>query len=322
MRRREFIGLVGGAALAWPLAVRAQQAGKIYKIAFLYPGSSSVGIPTLIEELRRLGWIEGKNIVLEQQYANNRPDRLPALASELAQRKVDVVVAGTTLAVLAMKQATSTIPVVMSGSADALASGLIASLARPGGNVTGMTVMTPETAGKRVELLREAIPSLHRLAIFGHFSYPAAVSERDAVEAAALALGLDTVQVDLQRAEEIPAAIEPLAGRVDAIYIQDGPLTTDNRVLINKSALVARLPTMHTFRHALDGGGLLSYGPNIPDLYRRAAQFTDKILRGASPTDIPVEQPTKFDFVINLQTAKALGLTIPDRLLALAEVIE
>ena len=323
MRRREFITLVGGVALIRPLAVRAQQAGKIYKIGFLYAGSSSLGLPALIEGLRQLGWIEGKNVALEQRYADNQPDRLPGLASELVQGKVDVVVASATPATLAMKQATSTIPIVMTGSADALGSGLVASLARPGGNVTGISLMTPDTASKRVELLREAIPGLRRLAYFGDFADPASASQRDAAKATARALGLDIVQVDFRRAEEVTAAIESLKGRVDAIYVQDDSLSIPNRVLINESALFARLPTMHAFREALDGGGLISYGSNIPDMYRHAAQFVDKILRGTSPSDIPVEQPTKFDLVINLKAAKALGIAIPDKLIALAdEVIE
>jgi putative tryptophan/tyrosine transport system substrate-binding protein len=322
MRRRDFITLVGGVA-SWPLAARAQQAGKIYKVALFYGGTLSLGLPILIETLRQLGWIEGKNISLEQWHADNRPDRLPVIASEIVQSKVDVVVASATLPTLAIKQATTTIPIVMTGSADAPGSGLVASLARPGGNVTGLTLMVPDTASKRVALLREVIPGLRRVAIFGNFINPSVVLEQDAAEAAAHALGLRTVQVDCRRAEDITAAIELLKGSVDAIYVADDPFASSNRVLINKSALVARLPTIRVFAENLEGGGLISYGPDIPDLYRRAAQIVDKILRGASPSDIPVEQPTKFDLVINLKTAKALGLTIPHNLLVLAdEVIE
>ncbi len=323
MRRREFIALLGSTAAAWPLAARAQQLGKIYKIAFFTAGRSSLGLPVLIESLRQLGWIEGKNISLEQWYADNRPDRLPVIASEIAQSKVDVVVASATLATLAIKQATTTIPIVMTSSADPLGSGLVASLARPGGNVTGLSLMSPDTASKRVELLRQVTPGLRRLAMFGNFTNPTAVLERDAVAAAAHALGFDTVPVDLRPAEDIAATIESLKGRVDAIYVFDDPVAISNRVLINKSALVARLPTIHVLAENLEGGGLISYGPDIPNSYRRAAQIVDKILRGASPSDIPVEQPTKFDLVINLKTAKALNLTIPPALLATADdVIE
>ena len=321
MRRREFIALVCGLAITRPLAVRAQQTGKIYKVAFFYAASSSLGFPAFVEGLRQLGWIEGKNISLQQWYANSQPDRLLAIASELAQSKVDVVVAAATPATLAIKQASSTIPIVMTGSADALGSGLVASLARPGGNVTGITLMTPDMVSKRVEWLREAIPSLRRLAYFGDFADPSSGPHRDAVQATARALGLDTVQVDFRRAEEVAPAIESLKGRVDAVYVQDDSLSIPNRVLINESALVARLPTMHTFREALDGGGLISYGSNIPEMFRRAAQFVDKILRGVSPSDIPVEQPTKFDLVINLKAARALGITIPDKLIALADEV-
>jgi len=225
--------------------------------------------------------------------------------------------------VLAAKQATSTIPVVFVGLGDPVGTGVVASLARPGGNLTGLSLQQTDTATKRLELLREVVPGLRRLAILAHVGSPNAVLDMGEVQAAAGALGLEVVALEIRQAAEIAPAVETIKGRVDALYVAAAPLLTTNRVRINTLALAARLPTMHTFREWVEAGGLMSYGANFPDSFRRAADFVDKILRGAKPADIPVEQPTKFDLIINITTAKALGLEIPPKLLALAdEVIE
>jgi len=226
-------------------------------------------------------------------------------------------------AVLAAKQATSLIPIVFAAAADPVGSGLVASLARPGGNVTGLSSQFTDLAGKRLELLREMVPSLRRLAIMANAGYPAAVLEMAEVQATTRTLGLDVVTLELRRAEDIAPAFEALKGRAEALYVCAESLVTTNRVRINTLALAARLPTMHSIREYVEAGGLMSYGPNFPDLWRRAGDLVDKILRGAKPADIPVEQPTKFDLIINLTTAKALGLDVPPTLLARAdEVIE
>ena len=215
------------------------------------------------------------------------------------------------------------IPIVFAVASDPLGSGLVASLARPGGNATGLSVQVPDVAGKRVELLRELVPGFRTLAIMANVGYPAAVLERSEVQAAARALGLEVITVEIRRAEDITSAFEALKGRAEALYVCIDPLTDTNRIRINALALGARMPTISGFREDLEAGGLIFYGPNVSDLFRRAGDYVDKILHGAKPGDIPVEQPTKFDLVINLTTAKALGLTVPDKLLAIAsEVIE
>ena len=218
--------------------------------------------------------------------------------------------------VLAAKQATSAIPIVFAVAADPVGSGLVASLARPGGNVTGLSIQAPDLAGKRLELLREVVPGLRRLAILANVGNPGAVLEMGEVQAAAHTLGIEVVTLEIRRAEDIAPAFEALKGRAEALYVVADPLVNTNRVRINTLALAARLPTMYDSREYVEAGGLMSYGPNFPDLFRRAGDYVDKILRGAKPADLPVEQPTKFDLVINLTTAKALGLTVPPSLLA------
>jgi ABC-type uncharacterized transport system substrate-binding protein len=236
--------------------------------------------------------------------------------------KVDVIVTAGG-AVNAAKQATQVIPVVFAVASDPVGSGLVASLARPGGNVTGLSVQATELVGKRVELLREIVPGLRTLAIMANVGYPAAMREMTEVQTITRALGLDVAAIKIQRAEDIAPVIEATKGHTDALYVCIDPLTDANRVRIVTMALGARLPTMSSFRGDGEVGPLIFYGPNVPDLFRRAAEFVDKIIRGVKPSDIPVEQPTKFDLVINLKTAKALGLTVPSSLLARAdEVIE
>jgi putative ABC transport system substrate-binding protein len=324
MRRRDFITFVGGAA-AWPIAAGAQQPAKLPTIGVLgaaTPATWSLFIAAFVRRLRELGWIEGRTIAIEYRWAEGRGERFTEIAAEFVRLKVDVIVTAGG-AVLAAKQATSLIPIVFAVAADPVGGGLVASLVRPGGNVTGLSTQFTDLAGKRLELLREIVPNLRRLAIMANAGYPAAVLEMAEVQATARTLGLEVATFEIRRAEDIALAFEALKGRADAVYVCGDPLMTTNRVRINTLALAARLPMMHAIREFVEAGGLISYGPNFPDLWRHAADLVDKILRGAKPAEIPVEQPTKFDLVINLTTAKALGLDVPPTLLVRAdEVIE
>jgi putative ABC transport system substrate-binding protein len=325
LKRREFITLVGGAA-AWPLAARAQQVGKLPTIGFLgssTPLAMSLWVAAFVQRLRDLGWIEGRTVAIEYRWAEGRSSRAAEIAAEFVRLKVDVIVTYSTSPVLAAKQATSVIPIVFAAANDPVGAGLVANLARPGGNVTGLSVQQVDVAGKRLELLREVVPSLHRLAIMANIGNPGPVLEMGEAQAAARILGLEVTTVELLRAEDIAPGFDALKGRAEALYVCNDPLVNANRIRINTLANTARLPTMFGFRELVEAGGLMSYGPNLPDLFRRAADLVDKILRGAKPADIPVEQPTKLDLVINLTTAKAIGLEIPPTLLARAdEVIE
>jgi ABC-type uncharacterized transport system substrate-binding protein len=326
MRRRSFITLVGGAAAAWPLAARAQQPTKPTTIGFLGAGTASAmsqWTAAFVQRLRELGWVEHRTIAIHYRWAEGRTERLAEIAAEFVRLKVDVIVTNSAAPVVAAKQATSVIPIVIASAADPVGTGLVAGLARPGGNVTGLSVQLTDLAGKRLELLREIVPGLRRLAIMVNPGASAAILEMDEAQAAAKMLGLDIAAFEIRRAEDIAPAFEALKGRAEALYVVADPLITSNRLRINILALGARLPTMHGFREYVEAGGLMSYGANFPDLFRRAADFVDKILRGTKPADIPVEQPTKFDLVINLTTAKALGVTIPESFLLRAdEVIE
>jgi putative ABC transport system substrate-binding protein len=325
MIRREFITLLGGAA-AWPLAARAQQAGKLPTIGFLgasTPSAWNQWTAAFVQRLRELGWTEGRTIAIEYRWAELREERLAELAAELVRLKVDVIVTSGTPQVLAAKQATSVIPIVFAAAGDPVGNNLVASLARPGGNVTGLANLTPETGGKRLEFLREVVPGLRRLAILANVSNPAVVLEIAEAQAAARMLGLEVVTPEIRRAEDIAPAFKALEGRVEALYVSTDALVITNRARIHTLAMGVRLPTMYPSREYVEAGGLMSYGVNLPDQFRRTADYVDKILRGARPGDIPVEQPTKFDLVINLTTAKALGLTIPESFLLRAdEVIE
>jgi putative ABC transport system substrate-binding protein len=323
MKRRAFITLLGGAA-AWPLAAGAQQSGKLATIGCLVPGTpSSHGqwFAVFVQRLRELGWIEGRTVAVEYRWAEGRSERFAEIAAEFVQRKVDVIVTASTGGVLAAKQATSVIPIVFAAAGDPVGIGLVASLARPGGNVTGLSLQQIETVGKRLELLREVVPGLGRLAVLANVGNPTVVLDMGEVQATARTLGLEVITLEIRRGEDIAPAFEALKGRAEALYVVVDPLVGTHRIRINTLALVARLPTMHTQREAVELGGLMSYGANFPDLYRRAADYVDKILRGARPADIPVEQPTKFDLVINLTTAKALGLTIPESFLLRADKV-
>jgi putative ABC transport system substrate-binding protein len=325
MRRRELITLLGGGA-AWPLVARAQQPGRVPIIGFLGPlsqSTQSTWTAAFVQRMREHGWIEGRTVAIEYRWAEGHGERFAEIAAEFVRLKVDVIVTAGTDAVIATKKATSAIPIVFGTAGDPVATGLVASLARPGGNVTGLSNQSADIAGKRLELLREIVPSLRRLAIMANIASPIGVLEMHEVEAAAQTLGLDVARLEIRRAEDIAPSIEALKGGADALYVVTEPLVNTNRIQINALALGARLPTMHGQKRYVEAGGLMSYGANIPDLFRRAGDYTDKILRGAKPAEIPVEQPTKFDLVINLKTAKALGLEIPPTLIARAdEVIE
>jgi putative ABC transport system substrate-binding protein len=325
MRRRAFIALLGGAAAGWPLAARAQPSGKLPAIGFLVAGTPSSHGQLVVgfqQRLRELGWIEGRNIILDVRWAEGRSERYTEIAAEFVRLKVDVIVTAGG-AVLAAKQATSAIPIVFAAAADPVGAGLVASLARPGGNVTGLSIQNTDSIGKRLELLREVVAGLRRFALLGNAGYSATVLEMREIQAAASALGLEVVTFEVRRAEDIAPAFEALKNPVEALYVCSDPLMFTNRVRINTLALTARLPTIYGFRELVEAGGLMSYGPSFPDLYRRSANIADKILRGAKPADIPVEQPTKFDLIVNLLTARALRLTVPATLLARAdELIE
>jgi putative tryptophan/tyrosine transport system substrate-binding protein len=325
MNRREFIATLGG-AFAWPVVAAAQQARPVPIIGYVAPTgplipSRSTG--AFLQRLRELGWIEGQTITIESRWAAGRPERLDEIAAEFVRLKVDLIVTSSTNDSIVMKQVAPQIPMVFAVSGDPVGVGLVASLARPGGNVTGLSNQSTDLVGKRLQLLREIVPGLHRLAILANPGSPQAMGEVSEVQAAARTLGVDVATSEMRQTADVNSAFELLKSRADALYIVPDPLANTNRILIGTLALGARLPMMCGFREFVEAGCLMSYGPNLPDLYRRAAEFADKILRGAKPGDIPVEQPTKFELVINLKSAKALGLTVPPALLARAdEVIE
>jgi putative tryptophan/tyrosine transport system substrate-binding protein len=325
MRRRDFITLFGGAA-AWPLAARAQQPGKLPTIGLLGATTllvESQRVAAFVQRLHELGWIEGRTVAIEVRWADGRTERFVEIAAEFVRLKVDVIVTQGTASVIAARQATAVIPIVFAAVADPVSTGLVASLARPGRNVTGLSNQLVDLVGKRIEMLREILPGLRTLAIMANVGNPAPMLEMGEVSNIARTLGLEAATFEIRRAEDIAPAFDALKGRGDALYVCVDPLLSTNRVRINTLAQGARLPTMYGLREYVEAGGLVSYGPSIPDQYRRAADYVDKILRGTKPGDIPVEQPTKFDLVINATTAKALGLTIPESFLLRAdEVIE
>jgi putative tryptophan/tyrosine transport system substrate-binding protein len=326
MRRREFITLLGSAAAAWPLTARAQQPAKLPTIGILgsaTPEAQGQWWAAFVERLRVLGWIDGRNVAIEYRWAEGRSERYAEIAGEFVRLNVDVIVTTGTAAVAAAKRATPVIPIVFASAGDPVGTGLVVSLARPSGNVTGLSLQQTDIAAKRLELLREVVPGLRRVAILANIGSAAAVLDMNEVEATTRTLGLEATTLQIRRAEDIAPVFDAIKGRAEALYVVIDPLINSNRIRINSLALGARLPTMHSFKEPVEAGGLMSYGPNFLDLHRRAAEFVDKILRGAKPGDIPVEQPTKFDLVINLATAKALGLTVPPTLQARAdEVIE
>jgi putative tryptophan/tyrosine transport system substrate-binding protein len=327
MKRRQFITLLGGAAAAWPLVARAQQAGKIHTIGWLSAGAFDPTGPSLIAfltALRELGWIEGKNVAFERRWAENQLDRLTEFAAELVRLNVNVIVAFGTLAPLAAKRATSTIPIVMADAGDPLGSDLVASLARPGGNVTGMSLMAPDLGGKRLELLKEMLPQLARVAVLWNAANPYSALVFKETQAAGRTLGIEVQSLEMRGPGDFDGAFAAARQQHPAALIAvEDPLTITYLKRIADFAVAEQLPSLYGLRGYVEVGGLISYGANLDDLHRRAAGYVDKILKGATPANLPVQQPAKFEMVINLKTAKALGLTVPPTLLARAdEVIE
>jgi putative tryptophan/tyrosine transport system substrate-binding protein len=330
MNRRAFISVLGGAAAAplllWPFVARAQQPGRLPTIGYLgggEPTTQRIWADAFVQRLRESGWIEGRTFAIEYRWGEGRAQRYADIAAEFVRLKVDIILAGGTEAAIAARQATSVIPIIFSTAGDPIGSGLVASLARPGGNVTGLSNVGTDLAGKRLGLLREVFPELRRLAVMVNAEYSGGVTERNEIDTAAGTLGLEVIALPIRRAEDVAPAFEGLKGRAQALYTTGDSLVLAQRVRINTFALVARLPTMFGQRQYVEAGGLMSYGANFLDMNRRAADYVDKVLRGAKPADLPVEQPTKLDLVINLITARALGITVPPSLLARAdEVIE
>jgi len=314
---------MGAAAILAPLPLCAQTTRKVPTIGFLglaTPSAWSVWVAPFDKRLRELGWIDGRTVKIEYRWAEGRNERYTEIAAEFVKAKVDVIVTGGG-AVMAAKKATATIPIVFALAIDPVGSGMVASLARPGGNSTGLSVQGAELAGKRLELMRELLPGARRLAIMANAGYRASMLELEQVRASARSLGLEPVPVEIRRADDIPAALDQVKGRADALYVCADGLVNAHRVRINTLALAARLPTVYGIQESVESGGLVSYGANIPDLFRRAAEYVDKVLRGAKPADLPVEQPIKFDLVLNATTAKALGVHLSPSMLARADVV-
>jgi putative tryptophan/tyrosine transport system substrate-binding protein len=322
MKRREFITLLGGAAAAWPLAARAQQTAKLPTVGFVGSNASawSPWTANFVQRLRELGWIEGRTIVIEYRWSEGRPERNAEIAAEFVRLKVDVIVTNN-FALPTLMQATEVIPIVFATGIDPVGGGLVASFARPGGNVTGLSMQSTDLASKRLELSREVLPRLRRLAIVGNVGNPQAVLEMGEVQAVARGLGIEVAPLEIRRAEDIAPAFEALKAQVDALYVVGDALVNANRTRIITLSLTARLPTIFNARSFIEAGGLMSYGPNFSDQFRRTAELVDKILRGTKPGDIPVEQPSRFELVINLTTAKGLGLTIPESFLLRADQV-
>jgi len=325
MRRRDLVILLGGAAAARPLGTGAQQGEKVYKVGFLTAGSSDpLGRSVVHDAFRGLGYVEGKNLAFERRHAEDRLDRLPGLAAELVSLKVDVIMTAGTLAPLAAKRATSTIPIVMMNAGDPVGSGLVASLAQPGGNVTGMSLMAPDLGGKRLELVKELFPGISRVAVRWNAANPYSALMFKETVGAAETLGVELQSLEIREPPDLDAALETAAGHhADALITVEDPLSVDLRKKIADFAADHRLPTISGLKLFADAGFLMTYGADLDDILRRSVVYVEKILKGAKPSDLPVEQPTKFELVINLKAAKLLGLTIPPTLLARADgVIE
>jgi putative ABC transport system substrate-binding protein len=323
MRRREFITTVGGAAV-WPLTANAQQAGKLPTIGFLGADPSAFGPWTaaFVARLAELGWIDGRTVAIEYRWSEGRNERYAEIAAEFVRLKVDVIVTVGS-AVPTVRQATATIPIVFAVAIDPVGSGLVTSLAKPGGNITGLSLQAAHLAGKRLEILRELIPQLRRLAIVYNAGNDQTVLEMSETQAAAKTLNLEIARLEIRRMQDIASAFEALNPHADALYVVVDQLVVANLMRILTFALSSRLPMIFSTRDFVRSGGLMSYGPNYADLFRRAADYVNKILRGAKPADMPVEQPTKFELVLNLTTAKALGMTVPEAfLLRVDDVVE
>jgi ABC-type uncharacterized transport system substrate-binding protein len=328
VKRRKFIALLSGAAVAWPRGVRAQPRAGTWRIGFLETSSPSPGrvrlLETLRATLRELGYVEGQNIAFESRFAEGKIDQLPGLAAELVGLKVDVIVTSGTPASLAAKQATGTIPIVMAQLADPVGAGLVASLGRPGANVTGLTTQDADLSGKRLGLLKEVVPNVSRIALLIDETNPGTVLIARETQVAARSVGVELQSLGVRGPDELDRAFSAMKeARAGALIVESSPMLFTVRTQLADFALKNRLPTMFAQREYADAGGLMAYAADFSDLFRRTATFVDKILKGAKPADLPVEQPVKYDFVINLKTAKALGLDMAPTLLARAdEVIE
>jgi putative ABC transport system substrate-binding protein len=328
MDRRTFLASVTGGLLAAPPAAEAQQARKVVRIGVLEQGGSgpSPGSNKILgafrQHLREMGYIEDQNLVMEYRFAEGRAERLPDLAAELVQLKVDVIVAGGTLGPLAAKRATTRVPIVLAAAGDPVGTGLVASLARPGGNVTGLSNHSADLTGKRLQLTKELVPGLSRIALLWNAANPIAVLVARETETAARTLGVEVQSIEVRAPDDFENALAaPIGGGVGALFVVDDPLVFRYLRLIADFAIRNRLPATAFYKQFVEAGGVMSFGASLADLYRRAAIYVDKILKGAKPEDLPVEQPTKFELVINLQTAKALGLTIPPSLLQRADQV-
>src|ERR1700730_4461571 len=300
LKRREFITLAGGAGMGGPLAARAQQRPMIGFLGAANPAVASQWLVTFVQRLGELGWVDGRSVMIEVRWAEGRGERAAEIAAEFVRLKVDIIATWATAPALAAKSATSTIPIVFALATDPIGSGLVEGLARPGGHLTRLSVQTIDLAGKRLDLLREVVPDLRRLAIMANVGVPDTAAEMREVQGLARTLGLDVTAFHIRRAGDIGPAFEALKPGTEALFVVGDPLTFTNRIQINSLAQAARLPTLYSIREFVAAGGLMSYGTNFPDLFRRAAAFVDKILRGTKPADIPVEQPTKFDLLTHL----------------------
>lgn len=321
MTRREFVNFLSGTVVAWPLVAQAQQ-GTPRHIGVLGadPTVWSSWTVAFVTRLRELGWIAGDTIDIEYRWAGGSSKRVSDFTAEFLRRHVDVIVTYEGAAAV-VKQATSNIPIVLAVAFDPVSAGVVQSLERPGGNITGVSIQQPDLIRKRLEVLCEVMPQLHRLAIMADAGYAAPVLEAERVRATAQTLGVEAARLEIWRSEDIAPDFEAIRGKADALYVVSDALIAANRTLIAALALSARMPTILSYGDYVEAGGLMSYGPNYADLFRRAADMVDKILHGTKPSDIPIEQPTKFELVINLKVAQAVGITIPGTVLARADQV-
>jgi putative ABC transport system substrate-binding protein len=322
--RRLALAALGLSLVAAPISGEAQKAGKVYRIGVLdpAPAAPNANIDAFRQRLRELGYVEGQNVVLEYRSAGGRPNAFPALAEELVRLKVDLILTRGTAAVTAAKNATSTIPIVMAASGDPLGTGVVSGLARPGGNVTGLSALAAEVSGKRLQLLKETVPGIRRIAAVLDKGTGFMPQQWRSTEQSARAMGIEPRLVEIEKAEDLRPAFDAVVKhRADAVVVGLGPVMQGNVARIVELATKHRLPSVFTSREMVDAGGLMAYGVSYPDAYRRAATYVDKIFKGAKPADLPIEQPTKFEFVLNLKTAKALGITIPHAVLLRADEV-
>ena len=325
MKRREFITLLGGAAAVWPIVARAQKPAKVWRVGMLDTTAATLNaanVDAFRKAMHQLGYIEGQNLILEYRSGDGHIERFPHLAAELVRLNVDIIVTRGTPAALAAKSATATIPIVMAAIGEPVETRMVASLARPGGNVTGLSAFVTELTGKRVEIIRELIPQVSRIALVDNMANRSVPAQWDETKRAALALGIQSQLYDVRTAEDIERAFSSaIAQQVNALSVGNDSVVIANRVRVAELSAKHRLPTIYATREFVEVGGLLSYAAHYPDLYRRAAAYVDRIFKGTNPADLPVEQPTKFELVVNLKTARTLGLEVPPSLLARADEV-